>query len=128
MKHVLAFVLILASSVAFADDARKIDFTAHILDQNGVAAHVSDDKSPILTLGDVVAAALYRAPPSDPRAPQSADPIQLAKRAILAGRLYHATDATLTAEEVVQIKGSIGFLPPLVVLRVIEAIDPASLK
>ena len=127
MKKLIGALLLLASP-ALADEGRKIDFTAPVLDQNGAPAHVTDDKSPVLTLGDVVAAALYRAPPSDPRAPQSADPIQLAKRAILAGRLYHATDATLTAEEVVQIKGSIGFLPPLIVLRVLEAVDPASLK
>ena len=127
---ITAFALCLlcsgCSAPAFADEARKIDFTAPVIDQNGKPAHEADEKSPILTLGDLVAAALYRSPTL--RQGEQADPIKLAKRAMLANRLHDAKDATLTAEEVVEIKASIGVFPPLSVLRVIEAIDPASLK
>jgi hypothetical protein len=54
--------------------------------------------------------------------------VKLAKRVMLAQRIGGAKDAELTAEEISEIKGAIGIWPPLFVLRVLEAVDPASLK
>ena len=131
MKRLLTVIVAaFFATTVWGAEARKIDFTAPILDAQGKPAHETDDKSPIATLGLVTAAALYRAPTTDPRmGPQgNTDPIKLAKRALLAQRIANATDAELTAEEIAEIKTAVAVFPPLFVLRVIEAIDPASLK
>lgn len=126
-KTIIASAL-LVSLPAIAGEPNKIDFTQPVLDQHGNLAHQTDDKSPIITIGDVAAAALLRPPAQDARMQQQPDPIKLAKRAILAQRIESAKDAALTAEEISEIKSSIAIFPPITVLRVLEAIDPASVK
>ena len=123
---IAAFVAMLSTG-ALSAEVRKIDFTVAVVDLKGNVAHQTPDKdSPVLTIGDVAATALLQ--PAQPRPGQQANPVALAKRAILAQRIMAATDATLTAEEVVEIKEAIGIYPPVTVLRVLEAIDPASLN
>lgn len=119
-----------------AAPASALDFTTPILDQNGHAARerikdgVYDPASPVVTLGSAISTALFAPPQADPPGARGApaDPIRLAKRAALALRLRDAKDFDLTAEQVVEIKATIAIFPPIIVLRVIEAIDPASLK
>lgn len=121
--------LTILACLAFATPAFAVDFTQPILDFNGAPMHeTSDPASPIVTLGLAASAALLRQQTTPDGRPQPIDPIKSAKRALLAQRIARASDATLTAEETAEIKTLISVFPPIYVLRVIEAIDPVSLK
>lgn len=123
-------IVIAAGLLASPVDAH--DFTRPIIDQYGEVARermkdgAYDPASPVLTLGSVIATSLFAPTQADPRAP--ADPLKLAKRALLALKIKDAKDLDLTADEVVEIKNAISMFPPLTILRVLEEIDPASLK
>lgn len=108
--------------------AGPVDFGKPLIDIKGKPMHETDDKnSPTATLGTVAAVALLRQDPPDPRG-GAPDPVRLAKRALLAQRVGAGKVVDLTAEETAEIKKAIAVFSPLIVLRVIEAVDPAALK
>ena len=127
MRIISIFMALLSTS------AWATDFTKPILDEKGQPARERmlkeggyDLSSNVVTIGMVAAAGLLSPPQADPRSPQ--DPLALAKRAILALKIREAKDLSLVAEETMLIKSSLSIFPPLTVLRVLEAIDPAAVK
>lgn len=135
MKLKIALTLSLLASPVFAADSRKIDFTQVLRDHRGAEIVVPDsdqgkDTTKPFTLGAAVAQALLFPEPQRPgEMPNQSSYVEKARRAQLAIRLEKAPDAELTAEEISKIKTAVGLLyPPITVLRIVEAIDPASLK
>ena len=119
--------------LGFMSPVFAIDMTQVLKDADGKPAHEKDANSPLLTLGDAIAGALFVPPqatqPQHPGMPTTdQDPIKLAKRAALGIRLRESKDFTPTADETVEIKNAIAVYPPVTVLRILEIIDPASLK
>lgn len=128
LKYIFAFCL-LASS-AFADEARKIDFTATILDQDEQPMReCTDDPLPKeirecktykpVTLGMIAfrsLAGFERDIAQD----------EVVKRGHLGLTIYKATDAQLTAEQIALIKKQIAKnYNPLIAVRAFELLDPA---
>lgn len=129
MRFVAAILAACLATSAFAEEARKIDFTTVLLDQDGKpmleCADVGDreckEKKP-LTLGAASMRAL--AAPE-----QGLDPSASLKRGQLALSVYKSTGSVLTAEDITLIKTQISKIyTPLVSARAFPLLDPASGK
>lgn len=124
MRTLFLVSLLMASAPALA-----LDMTQPVLDADGKAAHEGKAfDSPVLTLGAVVSSALFAPPLGSDGKPSQFDALRLGRRAALALRLRDAKAADISAEEVIEIKDAIRIFPPLTVLRVLQAVDPAALK
>ena len=131
MQTFLKTLALALAALLFASAAEAVDFTQPILgpDDKPAIDPKAPDAGPV-TLGAVISAALLSPPPGASRGNTGvpADPLRLARRAELALRVRSAKDAALTAEQIIEIKEAVTIFPPLTVLRVIQAIDPAALK
>jgi|ERR1700726_2711394 len=130
MRYLFAVVFFLTSP-AFADDARKIDFTTVLLDQDDKPmTECADDPLPKpgqdcvthrpITLGMVALGALSQYE-------QGLAPEEAAKRGALGLELYKATAAALTPEDIVLLKKQIAKrYTPLLAIRAFRLIDPTT--
>jgi hypothetical protein len=132
MKFAAAIALAcLTASAAFAADARKINFSAEIQDENGTPIVECANPSNILstdpackerrtvTLGIIAFRALSAAE-------QGVSPDDNLLRGQLALSLYKGGEVELTAEQVVLVKKRIGStFSPVIVARCFPLLDPA---
>ncbi len=132
----LVLLPIAALAQAASMPAHTVDMTTPLHDVDGKplkdpAAHDPDDptcaKCPPLTVGDVVARALFNVPGSDdPHA--KADPQKLWARGALAMRIQKDKTAVLTAPEIAMIEELVGrgYPSPLLIMQVFPLLDPAA--
>jgi hypothetical protein len=114
--------LIIAMAIILATPAFAVDFKAPILQLDGKPVPLSEtDKSP-LTLGKVCTDALIATLPGETLTPD-----EKGDRFRLAMRIVNKPNDAISATDVVLIKKVVGIAyGPLVVGRVIELLDPAS--
>lgn len=121
MFRMITTAFVSVALVALTVSASALDFTQVLKDLDGKPIK-NDDKE--LTLGEAATIALL-APFQDEQAKGDTK----AKRFLLAIKVRQAKDAKLTAEEVKEIKDVVAkAFAPLVVGRVWEIIDPASME
>jgi hypothetical protein len=123
MRLTLFAILLLVTSPALAEEARRFDFTAALAGIDGKPI-VPEKDAPPLTLGDVAASALTATFKDEN--PSGQDKV---KRWALALRVHNAKDAELTVDDVKTIKDMIGkAYGPVIVGPSWAILDPASVK
>lgn len=133
MKTAYAILAVLFTSPAFAvDEPRKIDFTQVVKNLDGNLLNECVENKPDnsacarlvpMTIGRIAAGALTQ--------PDKGVPLpDIVLRGRLAERIIDAKEAVLTSDEVTTIKNSVAkmSLNYIIILRIIEAIDPAAVK
>lgn len=131
MRKVL-FALVIIGSIS---PAWAVDFSAPIKDAENKPIPTCADKTPEcerpFTLGRAAATALFASYPDEEAGPRSAGQAIAAdekvKRARLAMDIINGGQHDLKAEDVVLIKKVVGkAFPPLVVMRIWDALDPGA--
>jgi hypothetical protein len=131
----LACLMFAAAAASAADAARKIDFTAPILDQDDMPMRECTEPATLaatdpgckaartVTLGALAMRALVAPEPG-------IAPEESLKRGQLALDVYRSAGAELTAEDIALIKRLINkvYPLPLVVVRTFPLLDPAAVK
>jgi hypothetical protein len=127
-EHVIPFLLLaFLAGPAFADapPARAIDMTVVLTDIQGGPVWDRPQSEPgarKVTLGYAIATALL----ADHQGEQNLGAVEKAKRAALALRIVDEKAAVLTATEAADIVRLSNVLSAIVVLRVVQAVDPAT--
>ena len=135
MKLILALFVMLVSSTAFATDSpRKIDFTAVLTDQDGIALtdciKLGDDdpkkcKEVPFTLGRASIRALTAKWPDE----QNLDGREQFARADLGMRVYKSDSVALSSEDITLLKRLIAkAYGPMIIYRAWKILDPSAEK
>lgn len=94
MKKIILAALLCCCPLFAAAQSKPIDFTQVLTDLDGSPLHAGDDKSPVLTLGDVVKTVLVSQLDGDP-----ADGSDKLDRYDLAKKVFHGKHVVLSGEQ-----------------------------
>lgn len=124
--RLLVLLLCLFVAPAWAEDARKIDFTTELLGLNGkpIVDPKAPPDAPPFTLGEVAAASLMNVPPGE-----NPSGIEKVRRLGLALKIQTATAAELSQADITLIMDLINkSFPTLVSARAWLLLDPTLTK